>query len=72
MTNKYQAQAKQARREARRARMCTRKRAYATEAEAYQKNQVVYLCPYCQQWHRSGKQMAFLRELQRVGRESHG
>lgn len=72
MTNKYQAQAKQARREARRARMCTRKRAYATEAEAYQKNQVIYQCPYCKQWHRSGSQMAFLRELQRVGRESHG
>lgn len=33
---------------------CGRKRAYETEAEAFQKGQQTYLCRYCGKWHRSG------------------
>ncbi len=33
---------------------CIRKRAYDTEAEAFQKGQSSYRCKFCGKWHRSG------------------
>ena len=33
---------------------CTRKRAFETQAEAFQKGQSCYRCKFCGKWHRSG------------------
>lgn len=52
--NKYAAQAAAAREARRREAMCGSKRAFASEAAAWQRGQRVYRCPYCGHWHRSG------------------
>ena len=57
MANKYAAQAKAAQRRYREWRSCTRKRGYASEAEALAgwtlDGQRVYSCPICTLWHRT-------------------
>jgi len=52
--NKYQKQSDEAQAAAKRWRDCERKKAFATEAEAFQKGQRSYRCPHCNMWHRSG------------------
>jgi hypothetical protein len=54
MSNKYADKAKTARAARRRHNHCTRKVAYETEGDAYQKGQVTYQCRYCGKFHRSG------------------
>lgn len=58
--NKYKRQARAARRDWQRWRMCDRKRRYDTEAEAQQKGQRTYRCPICKKWHRSGQEAELL------------
>ena len=52
--NKYKDQSRKAQKARKLEAMCTSKRRYETEQEAYQKGQRSYLCPYCRGWHRSG------------------
>lgn len=70
--NKYKAQASKARQAYRRARRCENKTRYATEAEAYQKGQDSYRCPYCNGWHRSGSLTSLAVKLNRVGTQLAG
>ena len=44
---------------------CQRKRAYESEAEAFQKGQRTYRCKYCGKWHRSGALTKFIVQLSR-------
>ena len=53
--NKYAKQSREAQTRHRKSRMCERKRQYDTEEEAqkgWEKHQV-YLCPHCNQYHRT-------------------
>jgi hypothetical protein len=52
--NKYLEESRAVQRARERYNMCDRKRAFPTEAAAFQKGQTSYLCPHCNAWHRSG------------------
>lgn len=66
MTNKYAVASREAQARRRKNRTCTWKRVYETKEAAYQKGQVVYHCPFCGKYHRSGK---FGRLVARVNRK---
>ena len=52
--NKYREQVAAAQQARRLERMCLSKSAYASAADARQKGQRTYQCPFCKLWHRSG------------------
>lgn len=62
--NKYIKEARSARAEGKRRRMCTDKVAFDSAEDAFQKNQRSYKCPHCKKWHRSGSFMKFVRKLE--------
>ena len=52
--NKYKAESKKAQQERKYQRACGRKKPFATEADALaQKGMDVYLCRFCNKWHRT-------------------
>jgi len=53
MANKYKDFSKQAQAELKKFNMCSKKKAYNTEEEAYHEKQRAYLCPHCEKWHRT-------------------
>ncbi len=66
--NKYEAQAREARRANWILRSCESKVAFETEEAAYQKGQTSYKCQHCGKWHRSGAFGRFVKQLQRKAR----
>jgi nicotinic acid mononucleotide adenylyltransferase len=66
--NKYEKEAKQARKANRRLRMCESKVAFESEEKAFQKNQKTYKCPHCGKWHRSGTFTTLVNTLQNRSR----
>lgn len=66
MTNKYATQAKEAREERLRKRMCTDKARFSSEAHAQQPGQRHYRCPFCQGWHRSGAFASLVAKVHRL------
>lgn len=63
--NKYKAQARAARKQRKKQRMCESKVRFETEAAAFQKGQRSYLCPHCLGWHRSGALASFIADLKK-------
>lgn len=69
MANKYAKESAEAQALRRKERTCDNKRAFDTYQEAFQKNQKIYQCPYCNKWHRSGSFMKLVRTLQHRGKK---
>lgn len=63
MANKYAAQSKIAQTERKRLSSCEGKKKFMSKEEAYQKNQDVYKCKFCDGWHRSGAMTKFIVRL---------
>lgn len=68
--NKYKKEAKLAQKANKKLRMCESKVQFETEELAYQKNQKIYKCPYCEKWHRSGAFIKLVRTLQKRSKRS--
>jgi len=63
--NKYEQQAREARRRHLRRWSCERKRAYESEEAAAKPGAKVYRCRYCSKWHRSESFTTFVNTLRK-------
>lgn len=53
--NKYKKHSRKAQKKRRKEKMCINKKPFNNEADAFQKGQEIYKCPYCNKFHRSGQ-----------------
>lgn len=65
--NKYEAQSRAAQKRRQEEKMCTRKHQYSTRDDAEQPGQRVYLCPFCEMWHRSGSLATLVASVRGTG-----
>lgn len=67
--NKYKKESKKSQKEIKKRRMCLEKKKYKTEEEAFQKGQRVYLCKYCNHWHRSGSLSRLISKVSKINKK---